>query len=912
MRIAAAPDIWNLHSHSRYSYQDAMPNVQAMVDHVASMRQPALGITDHGNMAAATQLYRAASKAGIKPFPGSELYVVRDRADKKSKRFHMCVLAYTTEGYRNLVRLSTATHEHFFHKPLIDLGDITEWGEAGLLKGIAATSGCYFGLPIQMLTAGEEGGTRAILGQMARAFDRFYVELQDHGIDHGDGWNDGLVADAMLGIAQDMGLPCVLTQDAHYVMPEDKDDHDNFKRLVAYGDDPDDAVFPGDGFHLASTSWFLRHHAGERLRAGREGLGDLLAAHDLSIPALDHYAYNIPLTVADPDGDLRRDVYTALEAMRLSGQRLGPRYEARIEEELEVITATGMAGYLLLVTECCEWLRDNRILFSTRGSASGSILCWLLGITQLDPIKWGLPFDRFLSRDRTKPPDIDLDVEHDRRKDFITWLRGRFAVHQIGTWTRYKIDADEDDDGSEAGSLLVAYNTVRNRQGLPKLEWKDMPSADQRDLKALHDRKVCKSYGVHPAGLVLTTTEEELRDIVPLMQVASSKTMVTQYDMKEVENLGLVKLDVLGLKTLTVIRHCFEFIGKGYEDWLDRSWIPWSDSKTYTAIGNGLTDGVFQLDGWAARRGCESLKPTTINEVIAAMALFRPATMESGNTESYIKRKHGQERLPQRHDLLMRHTEKTQGIILFQDQVISVLRELGLGPDDLTLFLKAVKSSNDNIAWARGIIEKYQPMIETTAREIGFTDEDWTWFWHAVEGFGNYGFNISHATAYGVMAYTCAYLIAHHTVEYYAALLAVAAGESNKNKKTGRTKEQTYLRAARKRRVRILSPDINLSGATYTVDKRGVRKGLLSIPKIGAVVSTELIKARGDRPFADLDDFARRCYETSGKITGIKPYLQTGDKTIGHLGILLDSGAMDTLIAEWNEPPSHGNPEEDV
>lgn len=896
MRIAAAPDVWNLHSHSRYSYQDAMPSVQAMVDRAVALGQPALGITDHGNMAAATLLYRAAAKAGIKPFPGSEIYVVRDRADKKAKRFHMCMVAYTSEGYRNLVRLSTATHENFHHKPLLDLGDLSEWGEAGLLRGIAATSGCYFGLPIQSLAAGEETGARMVLGQMAKAFDRFYVELQNHGIDQGEGMTDDSIADAMFGIAQQMGLPCVLTQDAHYVMPEDKSDHDNFKRLVAYGDDPDDAVFPGDGFHLASTSWFLRHHEGARLRAGREGLADLLAAHDLSIPALDSYAYNIPLTVADPDGELRTHVYRALEHERAAGRRLGPRYDARIEEELEVVTMTGMAGYLILVAECCQWLRDSRILYSTRGSASGSILCWLLGITQLDPIKWGLPFDRFLSRDRTKPPDIDLDVEHDRRQDFITWLRGRFAVHQIGTWLRYKVDADPDDDDSEKGSLIVAYNTARGRQGSPSLEWKEMPPEDQRDLKALHDRKVLKAYGVHPAGMVLTTTEDELRDLVPLMKVASSKTMVTQYDMKEVENLGLVKLDALGLKTLTVIRYCLSFIGRDYEDWLDRSWIPWNDSKTYTAISSGLTDGVFQLDGWSARKGCEELKPSTINEVIAAMALFRPATMESGNTAAYIRRKHGRERVPVRHDLLMRHTEKTQGIILFQDQVIAVLRELGLGPDDLTLFLKAVKSSNDNVAWAAGIIEKYRPGIESTAKGLGFSEEDWEWFWHAVEGFGNYGFNISHASAYGVLAYTCAYLIAHHTTEYYAALLAVAAGESNKNKKTGRTKEQAYLRAARKSRVRILSPDVNLSGATYTVDKRGVRKGLLSIAKIGDVTAKAIVAARGNQPFTDLDDFARRCYETSNKITGIKPYLQQGDKTIGHLGILLDSGAMDTII----------------
>jgi len=910
LRIARDPSIWNLHSHSRYSASDAMPTVEAMVERVVRMGQPAMGLTDHGNMGGTTHLYKAAQRAGIKPFPGIELYVVPSRERHKAaktpedraanKRRHMCVVAYTSEGYKHLVQLSTRTHLHFHHTPIFDLGDITEMSEAGLLKGVAATSGCYFGLPIQMLVAGKEDGAKAMLATMARSFDRFYVELQNHEIDQGDGFTDSTIADAMHGFATEMGLPCVLTQDAHYALSGDRDDHDTFKRLVAFGDDPDDAVFPGDGFHLADTAWFLQHHYGARLDAGREGLRDLLDAHDLSIPALDTYAYNIPLTVADPDGELLALCLAGLEQRRAEaeargGRALGKRYEDRLFEELEIIKDTGMAGYLLLVAECTDWLRDNRIMYSTRGSASGAIINWCLRVTQLDPIRWSLPFDRFISRDRTKPPDVDLDVEHDRRKDFIEWLRKRFSVHQIGTWNKYSMN-DDDAEEEGGGSLLRSYYSVRNRTkepGAANVTWNQVPQSDRDQLHRLSDRVLVKAAGVHAAGLVLTTTEEELRDLVPLMKIGSSGTLVTQYAMKEVESLGLVKLDALGLKTLTVLRHVLGFIGKDYEDWLDPSWIPFSDSATYTTISAGNTDGVFQLDGYAARTGCKDLKPRNIHEVIAAMALFRPAIMNSGATASYVRRKHGRERTPTRHPVIDEVVKPTHGIVLYQDQVIGILKSMGMTPDEYTLFLKAVKSSNDNVEWANGIIAQFKPGLQSKARVLGFTEADWDWLWHAIEGFGNYGFNISHASAYGVLAYYCAYLLAHHPKEYYAGLLAVAAGEP-KSGKSKRTKEDIYTSAARRNGIRLLKPDVNVSGMTYTVDRRGVRKGLLSIPQVGKVISRTIVTARGDSPFVSLDDFAERVNQS--KVSGIIEYRRTGDYSTGTMGRLFEAGAFNTLL----------------
>jgi DNA polymerase III subunit alpha len=911
IRNPPAPDIWNLHSHSKYSANDALPEVWAMVARAAQMRQPALGLTDHGNSAGTVKLYKACAESGIKPFPGSEFYVVRDReahmaATKKrvadrteddarnAKRYHMCVVAFTSEGYANLVNLQTTSHLNFHGKPIIDLRDITALGEASRLRGLAGTSGCYFGLPVTLLTQGNEAATRSILATMAGAFDRFYVELQNHEIDHGDGWNDSLVADAMLGIAQEMGLPCVLTQDSHYVLPSERNDHESLKRLVAFGPDPDEAVFPGDGFHLADTDWFLAHHEGERLRAGREGLADLLAAHDLSIPALDKYHYNIPLTVADPDAELLKYCTEALALIRESGQRLGSRYDDRLLDELEIIRDTGMAGYILTVGECTDWLRDNQVFYQARGSASGSIVCWLRGITQLDPLRWNLSFERFISRDRTKPPDVDLDIEHSRRAEFIEWLRSRFAVHQIGTWTKYSLKGDYDEGGEPtgSGSLLRRYFTRLNAMGVGEVGWNEIPDEDKVEMYRLSDRKLLSHYGVHPAGLVITSTEEELRNLVPLMKVASSETMVTQYDMKDVEALGLVKLDVLGLKTLTVLHIALDNLGRDYRDGFD--WIPLTDGPTYRMIGQGTTDGVFQLEGYAARRGCQDLKPTKIADIVAAMALFRPATMKSGATESYIARKKGTERVPRRHSVIMENTKDTFGIMLFQEQVISILRDLGMDPDDLTLFLKAVKSSNDNVEWARGIIEQFKPQLQAEADRQGFTPEDWGWLWNAIEGFGEYGFNAAHATAYGLTAYRCAYLLRNHPVEFYAALLAVAAGAS-KQKGEKQSKEQRYASAARRDGIRLLRPDVNYSGRTYSVDPkgRGIRRGLVAIKGIGDTNAQAIVDGRGDVPFTSLEDFANRVDHR--KLNGIKPFLMQGDKTVGKLGLLVEYGAFESL-----------------
>lgn len=885
LRIKRTPvsGLWNLHTHSTYSTQDALPKVEQLVDTAYQYKQPAMGLTDHGNMAGSVRLYQTAMELGLKPFPGSELYVVRDRSDKKAKRHHMCVVAYTTEGYENLVRLSTLTHKNFHNKPLIDHVDLAELSEEGLLRGVAGTSGCYFGFVAQHVVKGEDDQARSLLGAYAKWFDRFYVELQNHNIDHGDGWNDSRLADRLHELAVEMGIPAVLTQDAHYALATDKPSHETLKRLVAFGPEEDDAVFPGDGFHLADDAWFQAHHEGARYEYGREGLVDLLDAHDLSIRELDNYSYNIPFTVADPDEELSRRCWAAMAPFIDKHPRSG-NYQDRLIEELEVIKDTGMAGYIILVAEVVEWCRKNAVFCQARGSASGSIVCWLLGITQADPIKYKMSFERFISRDRTKPPDIDLDIEHDRRQDLIDWLNERFSAVQIGTFQEFALH-DEDSDGESKGSLKVKYFSRRKAMGLERLEWKDVPREDKDALYKLAEYSSYSHSGTHAAGLVVTTTPEDIHRAIPTMWNTNSEIFVTQYDMDDVEAVGKVKLDILGLKTLTVLHRCMENLGRDVFEGLD--WIPGSDTKTFSAISAGKTDGVFQLEGWAARKGCKDLRPTKVKDVIAAMALFRPATMNSGATATYIDRKHKRQEIPNRHNLINTITKDTYGIFLYQEQVIEALRALGMDAKDLTKFLKAVKASQQaQMVTAAKTIEGFQEQVWTYARQMGMSEEDFHWMWNAVTGFAAYGFNQAHSTAYGLMAYRCAYLSTHFPLEFFAAVLNVAAGSK---------KETGYVSAARAAGVRILPADVNKSEASYAVDpqRRGIRRGLVAVKGVATPTATEIIAKRPEGGYESLTQMAELVDRR--KITGCNAWLKDKDHGIGVVNKLAEAGALESL-----------------
>jgi DNA polymerase III subunit alpha len=884
MKITRSPRWWSAHTHSRYSAEDALGTVEDMVAKVSAMGQKALAITDHGNMAASVELYKACKKHNIAPFPGSEMYFVPDtdqhKAERKrrdgikAQRYHLGVVAYTTEGYQNLVNLSTLSHENHFHKPLIDFRMLGQLAEDGRTQGLAVTTGCYFGYAVQQLVQHGEDAVERYFATLASWFpDSVYVEVQNHNIEHGDGWNDEKVAESLAGVALRMGLPLVTTQDAHYVEPDHRHLHESLKQLVAFGPDPDDAVFPGDGFHLADDGWISDHHSDDIHEQGLEGLADLLGKNRLSIPVLDHYSYSVPSVVPDPKEAMER---RCRDAMAEKGIKSRVAWE-KLDEEFDVINAADMAGYMILVAMVTDYMRENGIVFQTRGSAAGSLVCWLLGISNVDPLKWDLRFERFLSRDRTKPPDIDLDIAHDRREELIEWLNSRFTARQIGTWAKYSMNPEDGEE--EGGSLLRKYFTAANKTGVTYERMDQIPAEALEDLYRLSDMKVFRGMGVNAAGIVITSNPREFNLLVPMAH-RKSGGYVSQYHLKSIEDLGLVKLDVLGSKTLTVLRRCMDTLGVPLEKLEE---IPLRDRSTYRTISSGETAGIFQLEGNSSKWGAKSLKADKIEDVIAAMALFRPGPQKVHSDKRYIARKHGKESIPVRHELIAKITKSTYGVMLYQEQVIDFLRALGMDPDNLTKFLKAVKASNQNVTEAREVIASYHDWIEQKCSELGMSDEDRQFMDEAIAGFADYGFNRAHATVYGLTAYRCAWLATHKSLAFHAALLAVAAGED---------KETKYLRATRARGLRVMPPSINISGPTYTPDMdRGViRKGLRSVDGVGAVMADAISSLA---PFKDLDDLVERA--PTAKISGGKEYDGSLSSLNGTLGKLRDAGLLEAL-----------------
>lgn len=869
IRVPKRPErFWHAHAHSRFSVKDALSSVAEMVETAAVNRQPALALTDHGNMAGSIQLYKHAKKHGLSPFPGFEAYLKRDATDKKAKRYHVGLIAFTTEGYSHLVKLSSRsyTRERFHHKPHVDFADFAEWSSRGWTQGIALTTGCFFGMVQQTLVQRGAADAQYLIETLMSWFPHLYVELQHHNIyDHEEGHDDDQIVSALYEIAGKVGAPVVITQDAHYCHPHEKKTHEVMKQLASWSDDPTDAQFPGDSFHLSNSDFVRSHYENHVWEAGLDGLSDLLGKHTLVIPELENYHYSVPkVTVGDPLTELNEECAKKL----VSGSRGSDtkRYWDRLDEELDVVKATDMAGYLMLNKLICDWMSENKIVYQARGSASGSLICYLLDITQEDPIKSGLRYERFLSKDRTKPPDIDLDVEDQRRQEVLDFLSRMFQVCQIGTWSINSLHSD-----TGRGSLMVDYLSMLRKSGVSSAQLasfktaSDLPEDVQRDLVELSEKKTYKSYGTHAGGLVVTSSAEEFDRLVPTMLVASSETTVTQYDMDDVEALGLLKEDILGQISLTTIRRCVELVGQEIvSDGVWLPWIPMDDKKTFAEIRKQNVTGVFQLEGWTNRGGCREVRPKNLRDLIHLISIYRPATIDTGLKDVYVSRKSGWEKVPERHPVLTKHMKETYGVPVFQDQVIAVLREIGFEPEDLTSFLKAVKASNENIGNAAQVISGYAGVFEELARKQGFDQSDLDFTWGAIEGFSKYGFNKAHATAYARRSYWMAYLKTNYPLEFHTALLQTWAGK---------VKERDYILATREAGIRLLGPDVNVSGDTWSIDRRrgAIRKGLVSIKGIGEKAALEIASKA---PFSDLNDLIDRC--DSRAVTGGKSYHRDG------------------------------------
>src|SRR3990167_2366514 len=880
---------FNLHNHSEYSCLDAIPKVSEYVQKAIKYQQPAVGISDHGFMSGCIQLYQECKKNDLKSFPGLEAYLVKD-LDKTSKRYHITLFALNFEGYKTLCKLSSLSHtrDRFHRKPRICLQDFAELAQENKTKDIALLTGCHFGLIIQELIEHGEQSAKGYLKTYASWFPNMFIELQHHNICEKNRLSDTEVVEWLYQTSKELSLPVLITQDCHYSNLNDKPVHEIMKKMTIHVEDLDDAVFPGDSFHFASTNWVRNDYPEQIWNEADYGFEHIYKLSKLALPVLDNYKFSVPKVGKDAKGLLRQKCIEALDKIYTEIKPLYKFYKKRLEYELEVINEKSMADYFLLVQRICEFCTRNNILVNARGSANGSLVCYFLNITNLNPIVWNLSFDRFLSKDREKPPDIDLDIEDSSRLKVAEWLKQNWNAKQIGTFSTLGID----DKGS--GSIFVQYMAMK-RRSLPEEVFKqkfssletiqDISYVEPEDAKLLNklaEKKPRKAPGAHAAGFVLSADDKNLEDYIPSMLIPSSNSTVTQMQMDDVEACGFVKVDLLGQRTLSGIKRCLELIGKDPKQGL--AWIPLTDSKVFKYLACGLPNcnGLFQFEGWTSAKGAREVNVKSIEDCIAVLSLYRPATLHSGYTQKYLDCKRGITKVSYSHKIFEKHLKKSYGIVFIQDQIIDIVKDVGFSNIEVNDILQAIKVKHSKAGHSQksdGLFEKNRLSFLQKCREtLKLTQEQSEEAWNIIVGFAGYGFNLAHATAYAILGYQTAYLKYYWPIEFMSALLETTAGTP---------KESKYIQEAKRLGIKLLSPDINESKLNLNLTtERNLRKGLLTIKGIGQTGAENIIEFQ---PYDSVEDFCNKV--SSRAITGTKDYPRTKEFK-GKLKVLKEAGAL--------------------
>ena len=851
----APNDFTHLHVHSEFSLLDGLGRITELVDAAAAQGMDAMALTDHGALYGAVAFYQAARNKGIKPIIGVETYVApRSMTSKEGKAdsqpFHLILLARDYAGYQNLCRLVTDAHvDGYYYRPRIDREHLARYS-----KGLIGLSACLGGEVAKALEVDDVELARGVAGEYRDIFgpDGFFLELQDHGLPEQARLNGQL-----LRLAPEVGLPLVVTNDLHYVRADQSDAHDV---LLCVGtgnnlDTPGRLKFETHEFYVKSAAQMAtlfpdQHDAILNSRRIAEMTDLTLPLGQLRIP-------HFPV----PDGEtveswLRKECQAGLE------RRYGtvtPDLQQRLDYELGVITSMGYAGYFLIVADFIRFAREQRIQTTCRGSAPGSIVTYTLGITPVDPILYQLPFERFLNPDRVTMPDIDVDFEDGRRDEVIAYVGRKYGqdhVAQIITFGTMLARAAIRDVGRvlghSYGEVDRVAKAVPNQLGIrldealqnPALrEQVDGDPAIKRIIDfARHLEGVARNASTHAAGVVISL--EPLTELMPLQKATNSDSLMTQYEMHAIEALGLLKFDFLGLSNLTILRQAVDLVRENRGVTIDLDAIPLDDAATFELLASGETTGIFQLESAGMRRYIRELRPTSVYDLAAMVALYRPGPMD--NIPAYIRRKHGQEPVTYLHPLLEPYLEKTYGIFVYQEDIMAAAMALGgfTGPEADTLGY-AIRKKKSSVLRAQK--EKFVSQAAERGVTPGVIDAVFT----AFEPFERYGFNKAHATCYGLIAYQTAYLKANHTVDYMAAVLT--AFRANEEKVAAAVAE------CRRMGIEVRPPDVHASHLEFTVEGDAIRFGLLAVKNVGQSAIERIIAAReaGGR-FRSLRDFCER------------------------------------------------------
>ncbi|HUE40276.1 MAG TPA: DNA polymerase III subunit alpha [Candidatus Binatia bacterium] len=862
----------HLHLHTQYSLLDGANKISALIPHVKKQKMPAVAMTDHGNMFGAVEFYKRAVEAGVKPILGCEVYVApKSRTDRIGRsddfeaggNYHLTLLAMNEEGYRNLCRLVTKGFtEGFYYKPRIDKELLRE-----LNGGIIALSGCLSSEVNSSIAEHNVERARKVLEEYASMFgDRYYVEIQDNKLAAQDHANRELIR-----MAGELGLPLVATNDCHYLHAEDAKAHEILLCIQSKKtrDDP-------KAWKLGTHELYVKGPAEMAAAFAElpEAVTNTLAIAERCNVELRFGRYQFPV-FETPQGEsledhLERSANEGLER-RLRPLRTGAAWTAATEQtylerlgfELATICKMGFAGYFLIVADFIgEAKRRGIPVGPGRGSGAGSLVAYALGITDIDPIPYGLLFERFLNPERKSMPDIDVDFCFERRDEVIQYVKEKYGddrVAQIAAFGTLKGKQAIKDVGRVLGFNFAETDRIAKLYPAPK-QGKDYPlekalemesrlrevrdaGAREKELfdNALKLEGLFRQTTTHASGIVISN--RPLVEDVPLF-VDADGLRITQYAYNEIDAIGLIKFDFLGLKTLTLIAGVLRRVrgGRGVE--IDFATIPLDDTKTYELLGRGDTVGIFQMESGGMRKLLTDLRPSVFEDVIAVNALYRPGPLDSGMLDQFIKRKRGKESIRYLHPALKPVLKETYGVIVYQEQVMKIAQELAgytLGDaDNLRRAMgkkKAEEMARERVRFLDGASK--QGMKAELAGEI----------FDQMETFAAYGFNKSHSAAYSLVSFQTAYLKAHYPHEFMAALLSMEMGDTDKTYKN--------IADCRERGLRILPPDVDESREDFTVVGDDIRFGLGAVRGVGGKAIETILEAR-TTPFASFAEFCRR------------------------------------------------------
>ncbi|MFA4915716.1 MAG: DNA polymerase III subunit alpha [Syntrophales bacterium] len=860
-------DFVHLHVHTQYSLLDGAIRPDDLFKKVKEFKMPAVAITDHGNMFGVIDFYQHAYKHGVKPIIGCELYVApKSRSDRNvsgsgENFYHLVVLVKNIHGYKNLVKLSTAGYlEGFYYRPRVDKEILNQYHE-----GLIGMSACMHGEIPDLLLKGNKEAAQKVAGEYGEIFGggNFYLEIMENGIPEQETVNTGL-----LEISRELSIPLVATNDCHYLNREDVEAHEALLCIQTGKtlENPDRMRFGTDQFYFRSPEEMknLFSYCPEAIENTIKIAERCNLTLELGSFFLPRFEITTEETLDEHLGKMAKEGLKTLFPLHSTGEELCEKYEKRLKRELEIIRSMGFAGYFLIVSDFVNYAKRKNIPVGPgRGSVAGSLVAYALGITNIDPIRYGLFFERFLNPDRKSMPDIDIDFCQEGREEIIRYVTEKYGperVAQIITFGKMQARGVIRDVGRALnipyGEVDAIAKLVPNFPNISLEKAMEMePRLIEREKSSKKIKKLLtlsrsleglnRHMSTHAAGVVIS--DVPLVERVPLCK-SPKDDVVTQYSMNDLQTVGLTKFDFLGLKTLTVIKNTLQFIeeseNREKDSELNINSLPLDDEMTYQLLIRGATDGIFQLESSGMKDILVRMKPDCIEDLIALIALYRPGPM--GMVPEFISRKQGKTKIvyevPELQDIL----KDTYGVILYQEQVMQIASIIGnytMAEADILRKVMSKKKTSE--------MEKEKPKFFEGAKKRKIPEKKAGKIWEQMETFAEYGFNKSHSAAYAMISYQTAFLKAHYPVEFMASLLT--------SEKDNRDKIIKYISSCKDMGIDVLPPDINDSQRDFSMAGDNIRFGLAAVKNVGASAIDSIISVRKDKgDFTSFYDFCNR------------------------------------------------------